>query len=90
MTPLERLFGLEVEFQRMLRSVALGTADATALHTSYALQAGYEALLRQTDRVTTQDIGKLAERFTLAEDARDVLAARDSLTRLLDLPSYKA
>ena len=45
MTPLERLFLLEVEFHRRLRTQAPGTADASSLHTSYALQSGYEPLI---------------------------------------------
>jgi hypothetical protein len=44
MTPLERLFAFEIEFSRKLRCDAPGTADAAALHTSYALQCGYEPL----------------------------------------------
>jgi hypothetical protein len=49
------------------------------------LQAGYEPLLRAIGPTTTRDVERLAERFGLSGDARDVLAARDSLTRLLDL-----
>jgi hypothetical protein len=82
MAPLEQLFLLEIEFHRRLRTTASGTADPTALHTSYALQFGYEPLLRQLGRVTHQDIERLAERFMLAGDVRDVLAARDSLLDL--------
>jgi hypothetical protein len=47
MPPLERLFLLEVEFHRRLRTQAPGTADARALHASYALQIGYDPLIRQ-------------------------------------------
>jgi hypothetical protein len=83
MSPLKRLFALEIEFQRRLRCEAPGTADATALHTSYALQAGYEPLLRGVRPVTAEDIGRLANRLLMTVDARDVLAARDSLTRIL-------
>jgi hypothetical protein len=85
MVPLEQLFGLEVEFHRKLRCDAPGTADPTALHTSYALQADYDRLLRGVGRVTVPDLERLAGRFTLVGDARDVLAARDSLARLLNL-----
>ena len=46
MPPLERLFRLEVEFHRRLRSEANEPPDAGGVHTSYALQAGYEPLLR--------------------------------------------
>jgi hypothetical protein len=89
MSPLEQLLSLEIEFHRKLRTEAPGTADPSALHTSYALQSGYEPLLRRIGRVTAQDIDRLAERYHLAGDARDVLAARDSLTRLLGLWLYQ-
>jgi hypothetical protein len=57
--PLERLLVLEIEYHRRLRAAAIGTADAAALHTSYALQSGYEPLLRIIGRVTTRDIERL-------------------------------
>jgi hypothetical protein len=80
--PLERLFALEVEYHRRLRCEA-GGEDAASLHTSYALQSGYEPLLRGLGRVSPRDLERLADRFILSGDARDVLNARDSLTRLL-------
>jgi hypothetical protein len=89
MTPLERFFVLEVEFHRKLRTVAADADDRAALHTSYALQSGYELLFRSIGRVTPHDIERLAARSTLAGDARDVLAARDSLTRLLGIRAFK-
>jgi hypothetical protein len=89
MSPLERLFALEIEFHRRLRTEAPGTADPSALHTSYALQAGYEPLLRTIGTTTPRDVERLAERFGLAGDARDVMAARDSVTRLLGLKPYE-
>jgi hypothetical protein len=85
MSPLEQLFHLEIEFHRRLRTQAPGTADARALHTSYALQAGYEPLIRSVGTVTARDLDQLNARLTLAGDARDVLAARDSLQRLLGI-----
>jgi hypothetical protein len=89
MSPLERLFTLEIEFHRRLRQEAPGTADPSALHTSYALQAGYELLLRGVGRVTAEDLARLADRLLVAGDARDVLAARDSLIRLLGLRPFE-
>jgi hypothetical protein len=86
MTPLERLFRLEIEFHRRLRTEAPGTLDARALHTSYALQSGYEPLLRAAGAVTVGDVERLHGRLSMAGDARDVLAARDSLKRLLGIP----
>jgi hypothetical protein len=90
MAPLQQLFALEIEYHRKLRCEAPGTQDATALHTSYALQAGYERLLGCVGRVTAQDIERMSERHALAGDARDVLAARDSLIRLLGLWPYES
>jgi hypothetical protein len=89
MSPLEQILFLEIEFHRKLRTEAPGTADPAALHTSYALQSGYEPLLRRLGPVTAQDIERLAQRFILAGDARDVLAARDTLTRLLGLHPFE-
>jgi hypothetical protein len=85
MPPLERLFRLEIEFHRRLRTQAPGTVDVGALHTSYALQAGYESLIRAAGTVNARDLDRLRARLAPAGDPRDVLAARDSLERLLGL-----
>lgn len=85
MPPLEKLFRLEIEFHRKLRTQAPGTEDARALHTSYALQSGYEPLIRAVGTVTGRDIEQLHARLALAGDPRDILAARDSLKTLLGL-----
>jgi hypothetical protein len=85
MAPLEQLFALEIEFHRKLRREAPGTADVAALHTSYALQSGYEPLLKRLGPVTIQDIERLSQRHALASDLRDVLAARKGLMALLSL-----
>ncbi len=85
MPPLERLFRLEIEFHRRLRTQAPGTADTGALHTSYALQAGYEPLIGAVGTVTARDVDRLHARLTRACDPRDVRAARDSLKQLLGL-----
>jgi hypothetical protein len=87
---LDRLFALEIEFHRRLRQQALGTADITALHTSYALQSGYEELLRGMGRVTELEIRQLAAPSTVAGDPRDLLKARDSVARLLGLRPFEA
>jgi hypothetical protein len=86
MSPLEKLFRLEIEFHRRLRTQAPGTEDSRALHTSYALQAGYEPLIRTIGTITAQDVDRLQARLVLAGDPRDVRAARDSLMELLSLP----
>ncbi len=88
MSPLERLFRLEIEFHRRLRSDAPGTGDASSLHTSYALQSGYDALLAEIGKVNTHDVEILREQLTLVGDTRDLLAARDSLKCLLGVPLH--
>jgi hypothetical protein len=85
MSPLEQLFRLEIEFNCRLRVQAPGTGDTASLHTSCALQSGYETLLRNIGTVSLQDIETMRERLTLAGDVRDLLAARDSLRQLLRL-----
>jgi hypothetical protein len=89
-SPLEKLFRLEIEFHRRLRTAAPGTADARSLHTSFALQTGYEQLIRSTESVTAGEIEALRERFIRAGDARDLLAARDSLKEILGIPLLDA
>jgi hypothetical protein len=79
MSPVEKLFCLEIEFHRRLRMQALGTADAGALHTSY------EPLIRAAGRVTGRDVELIGQRHAMAADARDLLAARESLKQLLGL-----
>jgi hypothetical protein len=85
MAPLEQLFGLEVEFQRRLRTQAHGSADAGTTHISFALQTGYEWLLYSIGRVTGQDVERLVERYRRVADTRDVLAARDSVEQILGI-----
>jgi hypothetical protein len=81
--PLEQLFHLEVEFYRKLRCHAIANLDAGEIHTSYALQCGYEQLLRAAGPVTPFDIKRLRNRLSLVADARDLFAASDSVTELL-------
>jgi hypothetical protein len=83
MSTLEQLYRLEVGFHEKLRLAASGTADAASLHTSYALQFGYETLLRSFEVVSSRDVEVLRERLILAADPRDVLAASDSLKQLI-------
>jgi hypothetical protein len=90
MAPLEQLFALEVEFHRKLRDEAPDTRDPAALHTSYALQSGYEPLLRRVGRVAYEDLDRLAHRHLAAADPRDVVAAREALARLLGVAPFEA
>jgi hypothetical protein len=63
----------------------LGRYDVASLHTSCALQHGYQELLGDIGPVTRQDLESLRERHMLCGDQRDVLAARDCLAQLLGL-----
>ena len=74
MSPPEGPFRLEIEFHRRLRTQAPGTADVRALHTSYALQAGYEALIGAVGTVTPREFERLHARLAQTGDARDILA----------------
>jgi hypothetical protein len=69
---------------------AARTQDVAALHAGYAQQAGYQQLIAQLgDNLTFQAIERLRAKHGLAGDARDVLAARDSLACLLGLWPYE-
>ncbi len=85
MAPLEMIFRFEIDYHRRLRTQAPGTADAGSLHTSYALQFGYERLIRSIGPVSARDVETVRERLTSAGDTRDILAARDSVKQLLGL-----
>jgi hypothetical protein len=85
MAPLEQLFALELDFHRRMRQVAVSADDGVALHTSFALQSGYEPLLRALGRVTIGDVERVAVRYNRSGDVRDVVRARDSLAGLLGL-----
>jgi hypothetical protein len=89
MAPLESLFRLEIEFYRRVRVLRAGIIDAGSLHTSYALQTGYDALLHALGPVTARDIEHLRDRLALAADSRDILAARDSLKQILGLSHFR-
>ena len=83
MLPLEMLFRLEIEFHRRLRTLAVDSSTNAGVHTSYAIQAGYESLLHSVGQITASDIEQLETRLITAADTRDVLAARDSMKQLL-------
>lgn len=80
---LERLFALEVEFARLLRTTGMPEVD---VHTSYALQYRYDAMLRTLGRTTKADVEHLKDRLLMVGDPRDVMRASDSIKRMLGLP----
>jgi hypothetical protein len=90
MRPLQQLFHLEVEFYRKLRSHANTNADEGDLHTSYALQCGYEELLRAAWRVTPLDIDRLKSNLLPTSDPRDLLAARNAVKQLFGIFTLEA
>ena len=90
MPPLERLFLLEVEYNRRLRSEANEPIDTGGVHTSYALQAGYELLLKSVGPVAAGNIETLTHMLARAGDTRDVLKARDSVMGLLGVRAFGA
>jgi hypothetical protein len=83
MTPLEKLFFLELEFHRRLRTDVPDATDVGGLHTSYALQSGYEGLIGAIARVTIKDIDMARARFIRAGDIRDLVSAGESVKQLL-------
>lgn len=84
MSPLEQFFRHEVEFHRLMRE-ASDPPGGSATHTSFALQNGYESLIRAAREASGRDVEALKVRLAFAGDARDVLAARDSVKGLLGI-----
>lgn len=90
MTPLESLFVLEIHYHARLRAQGRSAADGDGIRASYALQCGYEGLIRAAGNVGPRDVDELRERFLRRADARDVTAARDSLVQILGVSSSGA
>ncbi len=85
MAPLESLFRLEIEYHRRVRELPPGVVDSGSLHTSFAMQTGYEPLLHALGPVIAEDIERLRDHLALAADPRDALSARDLLKQLLGI-----
>jgi hypothetical protein len=83
MSPLEQLFRLEVVFHRRMRTLALGAGETIGLHTSFALQSGYDQLIGDIGVVAEHEIEQLSERLLLAGDGRDVVAACESVKQIV-------
>jgi hypothetical protein len=80
---LDRLYSLEIEFHRQFRLQASEAVEAWSVHTSYALQHGYEPLLRTLGPVASDALVKAKERLAGRCDPRDVQAAFHSLQQLV-------
>ncbi len=85
MSPLERLFLLEIDYHARLRAYGRTAAEADGIRASYALQCGYEDLIRSAGHVAACDVDALCGRLRQQADVRDVLAARQTVTQLLGL-----
>jgi len=82
MSMLDQLYSLEVEFHHQSRSAGMHPADEAGLHTSYALQNGYEGLLRSIGLVDPPILECVKDRMSRCGDPRDVIAAFRWLQRL--------
>ena len=65
-----------------------GQAEDTGLHTSWAMGMGYEALIGRTPVITAEDVVRIGQRMMALGDPRDVMAARDSVMRLLGIRQF--
>lgn len=83
MSVLDRLYALEIEFHRIFRVERLGAPDASGVHLSYALQNGYEPLLRTLGVVAPVQLALATERMMGVCDPRDVQAAYRSLRHMV-------
>ena len=84
--PLERLFRLEIDFHHRLHTLAPDTPDRGSVHTSFAIQCGYEPLIRSLGTVTARDVHTVQQRLLQDNvNVRDILAARDSVNQLLGI-----
>jgi hypothetical protein len=82
---LDRLYSLEIEFHRLFRAEAINAVEAAGVPISYALQQGYEPLLRTIGAVDSSELAKARERMMGMSDPRDVQAAFRSLRHLVAL-----
>jgi hypothetical protein len=83
MSVLERLYRLEIEFYRLFRVEAINAMEAASAHTSYALQHGYEPLLRTVGSVDSSSLTDTRDKLLGMGDPRDVQAAYHSLQNLV-------
>lgn len=63
MSVLERLYSLEIEFYRLFRAETINAMEAAAVHTSYALQHGYEPLLYSVGTVDSSSLTDAKDRM---------------------------
>jgi hypothetical protein len=81
MKALERLFVLEIEFQRCSRESNAEGPDRLL----WELHSGYAALAAELGDVTIQQVDRFMRRMLMMGDQRDVLRARDAVALALGL-----
>jgi hypothetical protein len=84
-TAVQALLGHEIEYNRLARVAGLGSHERQRQHADFALRRNYEPLMAAAVGVDAAAVRRIAEQLLSAGDPRDVLAARDSLLRLLGL-----
>lgn len=80
---LRELFLLELGFRWRLHGCLASAAEVEQLHAGYAIERGYERLIKRLGPVTDQELERTKERLILYGDPRDVLSTRDSLRQIL-------
>ena len=70
-------------FRSRFRLEAINAVEAASIHTSYALQNGYEPLLRTVGTVDPVTLSQAKDRMVAVGDPRDVQAAFNSLRHLI-------
>ncbi len=81
MKPLERLFVLEIEFQRRSRESTTKGVDRLF----WELHSDYPALTAEVGEVTVQEVDRFSEHMLMLGNERDVLEARDAIVGTLGL-----
>ncbi|ODU00546.1 MAG: hypothetical protein ABS79_03140 [Planctomycetes bacterium SCN 63-9] len=85
MSVLEQLYRLEMEFHRLTEAQSISELEAESIHTSYALQQGYEPLLRTVGVVDTASLAATKDRMAGLYGPRRAEAAFRFLRQLLPL-----
>ena len=85
MSVLDHLYSLEIEFHRRFREEAINAVEAWSIHTSYALQHGYERCCGTVGTVDSAELAKAKDRMMGMSDPRDVQSAFQSLRQLVIL-----
>jgi hypothetical protein len=80
---LDQLYNLESAFYRRFRATATSYVESASIHTSYALQHGYEPLLLAIVAVDPAALARAKDPQIESGDPRDVLVAFNSLRSLV-------